>query len=148
MGPERRLLPQARRPSDHSRAVAERAGGRAHGVSYRDGSSRQRARMAAARQCRDPKAPRRDCGDPARLRGPAPQQPRAARRLALGFVVIGEISARAQTLEPEGYRLDDYRAPTPETVPGGVVIDTQAAYKLWQAGGAIWGEFPPAPRRP
>ena len=61
----------------------------------------------------------------------------AARRLALGLVVIGEIGARAQTLVPEGYRLDDYRAPTPETVPGGVVIDTEAAYKLWQEGGAI-----------
>src|SRR6202047_5559118 len=73
---------------------------------------------------------------------------RAARRLALGLVVIGEISARAQTLEPEGYRLDDYRAPTPETVPGGVLIDTEAAYKLWQAGGAIWVDVLPAPRRP
>ncbi len=73
---------------------------------------------------------------------------RAARRLALGLVLIGEIGARAQTLEPEGYRLDDYRAPTPETVPGGVVIDTEAAYQLWQAGGAIWVDVLPAPRRP
>ena len=73
---------------------------------------------------------------------------RAARRLALGLVLIGEISARAETLEPEGYRLDDYRAPTPETVAGGVVIDTEGAYKLWQAGGAIWVDVLPAPRRP
>ena len=62
---------------------------------------------------------------------------RVARRLALGLVLMGVIGARAQTLVPEGYRLDDYRAPTPETVPGGVVIDTEAAYKLWQEGGAI-----------
>jgi len=73
---------------------------------------------------------------------------RAARRLVLGLVLIGEISARAQMLEPEGYRLDDYRAPTPETVPGGVVIDTEAAYQLWQAGGTIWVDVLPAPRRP
>jgi PQQ-dependent catabolism-associated CXXCW motif protein len=44
--------------------------------------------------------------------------------------------------------LDDYRAPTPETVAGGVVIDTEAAYKLWQAGSAIWVDVLPAPRRP
>jgi PQQ-dependent catabolism-associated CXXCW motif protein len=73
---------------------------------------------------------------------------RAARSLALGLALIGEIGASAQTLEPEGYRLDDYRAPTPETVPGGIVIDTEAAYKLWQAGGAIWVDVLPAPRRP
>ena len=73
---------------------------------------------------------------------------RAARRLALGLVLIGEIGAHAQALEPEGYRLDDYRAPTPETVAGGVVIDTDAAYKLWLAGDAIWVDVLPAPRRP
>src|SRR5438874_853515 len=72
----------------------------------------------------------------------------AAWPLALGLVLIGEIGTRAQTLEPETYRLDDYRAPTPQTVPGGVVIDTAAAYQLWQAGGAIWVDVLPAPRRP
>ena len=41
---------------------------------------------------------------------------RAAGGLVLCFVLVGEIGARAETLEPEGYRLDDYRAPTPETV--------------------------------
>jgi PQQ-dependent catabolism-associated CXXCW motif protein len=73
---------------------------------------------------------------------------RATRRLVLCFVLVGEIGARAQTLEAEGYRMDNYRAPTPETVPGGVLIDTEAAYKLWKAGGAIWVDVLPVPRRP
>jgi PQQ-dependent catabolism-associated CXXCW motif protein len=68
-------------------------------------------------------------------------------QIALGVALIGAV-ARAQPAEPEGYRMDDYRAPTPATVAGGVVIQTDAAYELWKGGDAVWIDVLPAPRRP
>ncbi len=65
-----------------------------------------------------------------------------------GLVLIGDLAARAQPLEPQGYRMDDYRAPTPETVMGGVVLDTEAAHELWKSGDAVWIDVLPASQRP
>ncbi len=48
----------------------------------------------------------------------------------------------------EGYRMEDYRAPVPEAVPGGRTIGTEAARALHEAGGAVWIDVLPAPRRP
>jgi PQQ-dependent catabolism-associated CXXCW motif protein len=73
---------------------------------------------------------------------------RAIRSLALGLLLICHIGARAQVPEPEGYRLDDYRAPTPNTVPGALTLGTEEAYRLWQSGAAVWIDVLPAPRRP
>jgi len=70
------------------------------------------------------------------------------RRLVFGFALLGSLVANAQPVEPEGYRMDDYRAPTPETVTGGVVLDTDAAHRLWESGTAVWIDVLPAPRRP
>src|SRR4029077_1653866 len=58
------------------------------------------------------------------------------------------LTVGARPLEPQGYRMDDYRTPTPETVAGGVVLDTDAAYELWKGGSAGWIDVLPAPRRP
>jgi PQQ-dependent catabolism-associated CXXCW motif protein len=66
--------------------------------------------------------------------------------LVLGLVCVLTVGARP--LEPQGYRMDDYRTPTPETVAGGVVLDTDAAYELWKSGSAVWIDVLPAPRRP
>ena len=66
--------------------------------------------------------------------------------LVLGLVCMLTVGARP--LEPQGYRMDDYRTPTPETVAGGVVLDTDAAYELWKSGSAVWIDVLPAPRRP
>lgn len=56
--------------------------------------------------------------------------------------------ARAQPPEPEGYRMDDYRSPTPGSVAGGIVLDTEVAHKLWTSGKAVWIDVLPATRRP
>lgn len=48
----------------------------------------------------------------------------------------------------EGYRMDDYRAPTPETVPGARRIGTVEAALLFEAQAAIFIDVLPAPRRP
>jgi PQQ-dependent catabolism-associated CXXCW motif protein len=68
--------------------------------------------------------------------------------LAFGLVLIGNIGSHAGPPEPEGYRMDDYRAPVPETVAGAVVLDTRAACELWQTGNAVWIDVVSAPRRP
>lgn len=72
----------------------------------------------------------------------------AIRWLALGLLFIGSLAADAQPSEPEGYRLDDYRAPTPKTIAGGIVLDTEGARALWTSGEAVWIDVLPAPRRP
>jgi PQQ-dependent catabolism-associated CXXCW motif protein len=70
------------------------------------------------------------------------------RGLAFGLGLMGNPTVHAQPPEPEGYRMDDYRAATPETVAGGVMLDTDSAYKLWESGSAVWIDVLPAPRRP
>ncbi len=68
--------------------------------------------------------------------------------LMLGVVLGGSLGARAQPAEPQGYRLDDYRAPTPAAVAGAAALDTPAAHQLWKSGGAAWIDVLAAPHRP
>ena len=74
--------------------------------------------------------------------------PRADPGLILVLGLVCMLTVGARPLEPQGYRMDDYRTPTPETVAGGVVLDTDAAYELWKGGSAVWIDVLPAPRRP
>lgn len=73
---------------------------------------------------------------------------RAGRCLSFAFAFIANLVAHAQPPEPEGYRMDDYRAPSPATVAGGIMLDTDAAHQLWESGAAVWIDVLPAPRRP
>jgi PQQ-dependent catabolism-associated CXXCW motif protein len=73
---------------------------------------------------------------------------RSGRCLSFAFAFIANLVAHAQPPEPEGYRMDDYRAPSPATVAGGVMLDTNAAHQLWESGAAVWIDVLPAPRRP
>jgi PQQ-dependent catabolism-associated CXXCW motif protein len=73
---------------------------------------------------------------------------RTARAIFLGVLVIGAQTARGQVPEPAGYRMGDYKAPTPDTVAGGAALGTEAAQTLWRAGGAVWIDVLAAPRRP
>jgi PQQ-dependent catabolism-associated CXXCW motif protein len=51
------------------------------------------------------------------------------------------------TAEPEHYRTDDYRAPTPATLRGARVITTAQAHAIWRAGaGAFVDAMPDVPR--
>lgn len=50
--------------------------------------------------------------------------------------------------EPAGYRLEAYRAPTPATLAGARVLDTQAAAGIWRAGAAVFIDVLPRPPRP
>ena len=50
--------------------------------------------------------------------------------------------------ENGGYRAQDYRAPTPLTVPGGRMVSTEEAKALLNRRDVVWVDMLPAPRRP
>jgi PQQ-dependent catabolism-associated CXXCW motif protein len=50
--------------------------------------------------------------------------------------------------EPEGFRLENYHAPTPATLKGATVIDTDRAYKLWSEKAAVFIDALSRPPRP
>ena len=52
------------------------------------------------------------------------------RATALSLALLGNAVANAQPAEPDGYRTENYRAPTPQTVAGGVTLDTVSAHEL------------------
>ena len=69
-------------------------------------------------------------------------------RLA-ALLVIVPLAVAAQTVpEPDGYRQDDYRAPIPATLEGAIVLATEAAHELWQAGESAFIDVLPRPPKP
>ena len=71
--------------------------------------------------------------------------------LALGLLVLGVPSARGGDTvvpEPEGYRMGDYRAPTPPRLAGARVATTAEAEALWSSATAVFVDVMPRPPRP
>ena len=70
--------------------------------------------------------------------------------LALWLAALAGAPAAAQSqdtpAEPPGYRMEDYRAPTPATLAGARVVTTAEAETLWQAGAAFVDVLPHVPR--
>ena len=62
------------------------------------------------------------------------------------FAIAG--ARAADVPEPDGYRLEDYRAPTPATLQGARVIETQEAEKIWRSRIASFVDVLPRPPRP
>jgi PQQ-dependent catabolism-associated CXXCW motif protein len=50
--------------------------------------------------------------------------------------------------EPEGYRLDNYHAPTPATLKGATVIDAARAFEIWNNKEAVFIDTVARPSRP
>ncbi len=70
------------------------------------------------------------------------KRPAAAAALALLAA-----AASAQVPEPDGYRIDEYRAPVPGTLAGAEVIGAEEAHALWQSGSAAFIDvLPHAPK--
>jgi len=67
---------------------------------------------------------------------------------ALALFVLAEAAARGGQIPPEpaGYRMSDYRSPTPATLAGARVLTTAEAAALWKAGAAFIDVLPHAPR--
>ena len=57
-------------------------------------------------------------------------------------------AAAAEVPEPEGYRLENYRTPTPATLRGARVIGTDEAATIWRNHSAVFVDVLPRPPRP
>jgi PQQ-dependent catabolism-associated CXXCW motif protein len=74
-------------------------------------------------------------------------------RTAVGFALIVMIVAAGEPAvagvpEPDGYRLENYRAPTPATLQGVRVVGTDEAEKIWRDHSASFVDVLPRPPRP
>ena len=103
-------------------AAAQRAARAAAGLSHLDGHPAERARLEGPAQRPDPRAAARDHGDPRELRRAPARQPRPAHRDPRR----PHRRDAPAVPEPEGYRTERYRAPTPATLEGATVVDTPA----------------------
>jgi PQQ-dependent catabolism-associated CXXCW motif protein len=77
--------------------------------------------------------------------------PRAIAGIVFVASALAVLAARgkAQDLaEPEHYRTEDYRAPTPTTLRGARVITTAEAEALWRAGTGVFVDVMPHAPRP
>jgi PQQ-dependent catabolism-associated CXXCW motif protein len=73
---------------------------------------------------------------------------RAAICFALAVMLLAAPACAAEISEPEGYRLADYRAPTPATLRGAKVIHTGEAERIWRSREATFVDVMPRPPRP
>jgi PQQ-dependent catabolism-associated CXXCW motif protein len=66
----------------------------------------------------------------------------------LAMLVLAPASVPGEDIaEPEGYRTENYRAPTPATLKGARVVTTSEAQQIWKDGGAVFLDvLPHAPR--
>jgi PQQ-dependent catabolism-associated CXXCW motif protein len=77
--------------------------------------------------------------------------PRIVGGIALAVLALAAGGARGEepaASEPEHYRNEDYRAPTPTTLRGARVIATAEAEALWRAGAAAFVDVMPQVPRP
>jgi PQQ-dependent catabolism-associated CXXCW motif protein len=76
---------------------------------------------------------------------------RTAGVILCGALALAGAAARGEgetAFEPEQYRTEDYRAPTPATLRGARVITTAEAQALWRAGTAVFVDVMPQVARP
>ena len=66
----------------------------------------------------------------------------------MAMVVAAAEVVAADVAEPDGYRLEDYRAPTPATLRGARVIGTDEAETIWRSHSASFVDVLPRPPRP
>jgi PQQ-dependent catabolism-associated CXXCW motif protein len=70
-------------------------------------------------------------------------------RCALVALLLAPISVSGQDKSaPEGYRTENYRAPTPAILEGARVVATAEAERIWRAGGAVFIDVMPHAPRP
>ncbi len=72
----------------------------------------------------------------------------AGMAVAIGLVGITPAQADPGVPVPDGYRLDNYRAPVPDTVPGAAVLHIPAMRERVAQRDAVLIDVLPAPRRP
>ena len=73
---------------------------------------------------------------------------RTATGLALAAMLVAAQVRAAEVAEPDSYRLEDYRAPTPATLRGARVIGTAEAEIIWRNHTASFVDVLPRAPRP
>ncbi|HWP14120.1 MAG TPA: PQQ-dependent catabolism-associated CXXCW motif protein [Xanthobacteraceae bacterium] len=73
---------------------------------------------------------------------------RLALNLVLGALVFAQAARAAEVKEPDSYRTDDYRSPTPATLRGAKAVATDEAEAIWKSGNAVFIDVMPHPPRP
>nr|WP_216671380.1 PQQ-dependent catabolism-associated CXXCW motif protein [Mangrovicoccus sp. HB161399] len=62
--------------------------------------------------------------------------------------MLSAAAAAAQVPEPDGYRMDEYRAPVPDTLQGATVVGAEEAHALWESGSAAFVDVLPRAPKP
>ena len=70
------------------------------------------------------------------------------RTLLYATLTLGSAAAFAVVPEPAGFRMEDYRAPVPNAVPGASVFHTHQLEDLAEQDSAVFIDVLAAPRRP
>ncbi|ANT63489.1 rhodanese (plasmid) [Salipiger sp. CCB-MM3] len=68
--------------------------------------------------------------------------------LAAVLMLLPALAFAQPVPEPEGYRMEAYRAPVPETLAGAQVVDADEAHALWQSGEVAFVDVLPQPPKP
>jgi PQQ-dependent catabolism-associated CXXCW motif protein len=64
------------------------------------------------------------------------------------FTFVVSISAQERPSEPDGYRMEDYRAPVPATLAGARVLTTAEAGAIWRAKAGVFIDVMPRLPKP
>lgn len=73
---------------------------------------------------------------------------RAGVLIAIALLPIPSVHAQSPVAEPEAYRTEDYRAPTPPTLRGARVLTTTEAEALWRDKRGAFIDVMPRPPKP
>jgi PQQ-dependent catabolism-associated CXXCW motif protein len=68
--------------------------------------------------------------------------------LLLCLAVVAGAAEQQPPVEPSGYRMEDYRGPTPATLAGATILSTDDAHALWKQRTASFIDVLPRPPRP
>ncbi|MBZ9916657.1 MULTISPECIES: PQQ-dependent catabolism-associated CXXCW motif protein [unclassified Mesorhizobium] len=68
--------------------------------------------------------------------------------VAASLMGLAEPTRAGEIAEPNGYRMDDYRAPVPPTLQGARVVTTAEAEALWRAKKAVFFDVMPNTPKP
>jgi PQQ-dependent catabolism-associated CXXCW motif protein len=68
--------------------------------------------------------------------------------LAAGFLGLSGPAWAGDVAEPSGYRMDEYRAPMPDTLSGATVLTTKQAEALWREKKAVFFDVMPYTPKP
>jgi PQQ-dependent catabolism-associated CXXCW motif protein len=69
--------------------------------------------------------------------------------LLFGLLALAPTATSAEPVsEPDDYRMDNFRSPTPATLKSARVVSTAEAEEIWKGGAAIFIDVLPQPPRP